>query len=358
MSTDLHAVGVATPVVQLGAMSLGDCYRLSRESIAKRGFKHFAKVLKRTVRFLYHRSYLRENIDLFFAASPARRRVMAMPAFRSTIYVQQLRESFHRGSTRTSRLHFIQAHFRLLERTHREGVIESMYARALTPFVCRELDSDLCLRIEHAQTNTREGLLQLVLDVDDTRLYKVVFWFSYDEGMPTLCIGTLQGAAGSLDANREFTKKLWGLRPQNMVMIALRCYARAVGVIRIHALPKHRAMSRRVAAETDLDALWKEQGAQPLANSPFLALSLDAPRKDHGEIPARKRGMYRKRYDFLDRFERRFFDYLEATVVKGRVLPLLDATGTLPAARVGENRDAHSEMPLPRRLITSDAVAP
>jgi uncharacterized protein VirK/YbjX len=309
-------------------MSLGECYRLSRESIAKHGFRHFAKVVKRTVRFFYHRSYLRENIDLFFAASSARRRVMAVPEFRSKIYVQQLRESFHRGSTQTNRLHFIQSHFRLLERTHREGVIESMYASALTPFLCRELDSNICLRIEHAKNSTREGLLQLVLVVDDVRLYKVVFWFGYVDGMPALCIGALQGGVDSLHANREFTKKFWGLRPQNMALIALRCYARAAGITRIHALPKHLAMSRRIAATTDLDALWKEQGAQPVANSPFLALSLDMPRKDHTDIPARKRGMYRKRYDFLDRFERRIFDYLDATVVKGGVLPLLDATGT------------------------------
>jgi uncharacterized protein VirK/YbjX len=328
MSTNFHAMSAAPPVSRRSAIGLGECYRLARESIAKRGLKHFAKVIKRTVRFFYYRSYLLENIDLFFAATPARRRVMAEPEFRWKIYVQQLRESFHRGSAREDRLHFLHSHLRFLERTHREGVIESMYASALLPFLWRELDSNISLQIEHAKHSTREGLLQLSLVVDGVRLYKVVFWFSSDDGMPRLCIGALQGGVDSLQENREFTKKFWGLRPQNMVLIALRCYARAAGVTGIYALPKDLAMSRKVAAETDLDALWKEQGARPVANSPFLALSLDTPRKDQSDIPSRKRGMYKKRYEFLGRFEHRFFDYLGSMVVEGRVLCPLDATGT------------------------------
>ena len=297
-------------------MSVIECYRLSQASIAKRGVRYFMKILKRTVRFFYYRTYLHAHIDNFFAATPVRKRIMAIPGFRTKIYVQQLHTSYHRGSSRAERLRFLQAHFRFLERTHRDGAIESMYAGHFPALLFQESAASICLKIEYSRYSTREGLLQLAFGVDGVSLYKIVFWFAEEAGDAVLCIGALQGGVRSLEANRDFTKKFAGLRPQNMALTLLRWYAQAIGVARIYALPKAQAMSRRIAAETDLDMLWKEQGAEPVATSYFLELPLDPPRRQRSEIPARKRGMYKRRYEFLDRFRREVVEHMKSHLLR------------------------------------------
>ncbi len=300
-------------------MSMIECYRLSKASVANRGVKYFVRTLKRTVRLFCYRTYLREHIDAFFAATAVRTRLMAIPEFRPKIYVQQLRTAYHRNSNRADRLRYLQSHFQFLERTHRDSAIDSIYAGRFPVLLYRELDSEIFCKLEFPRYSMREGLLQMAFGVDGVSLYKVVFWFTQEMGEPAVCIGALQGGVASLEANREFTKKFGGLRPQNMALAILRWYAQATGVTRIYALPKARAMSRRIAAETDLDALWREQGAEPVMGSCFVRLLLDTPRKEHSDIPVRKRSMYKKRYEFLDRFRDQAFDHIRSHLLRERL---------------------------------------
>jgi hypothetical protein len=88
-----------------------------------------------------------------------------------------------------------------------------------------------------------------------------------------------------------------------MALTVLRCYAKAVGIEQIYTFSKDNLLCKNISSQTNLDQFWHEQGAVAVAHTPFLKLELDVPRRALSEIATRKRSAYRKRYEFLDRFQ-------------------------------------------------------
>ena len=136
-------------------------------------------------------------------------------------------------------------------------------------------------------------------------------------GIPTLCIGTLQGGKATLETNRIFTKEFWGLRPQNMALTALRWYARTIGIEQIFSIPADKLWSKKIKDRAAIAEFLQEQGATLVVNSPFVKLKLENIQKDLSDIPTRKRSMYKKRYEFLDRLQTKFTTQIQTYIYKG-----------------------------------------
>ena len=278
----------------------GYCYRIASACYPQERHFGIRKRLSFALRLFFLYGATLEQVDAFFSESPVRRFVGALPDFKEQVYIQQVRPYFYRNSAKDDRLHFVMSHFRLLEATHQGAVIQAMYDGSLPPIVIWEGGQELSFDVGYHSYVMKEGLLRLNFLVNGATLYRFVFWLMTHQGEPTLCIGAVQGGRGTLETNRHFTKEFWGLRPLNMAMCAIRCYAQAAGIRQIYTFEKANMWGQRISQETDLDRFWREQGATAVPRTPYLKLSVEIPRKDVADIPTRKRSAYKRRYAFLD----------------------------------------------------------
>ncbi len=282
-------------------VSFQKCYEVASACIPTAKKRVFLKRLNFAVRFFFIHSSLIELVETFFSENLLRRSIIGIPGFRENIYKQQIRNCFYRDSTSAHRRHFLQSHFVFLEKTHTEESISKIYTDSLPPLVFLEGDNRLSFHISYEKFVEREGLLLLVVKMNDITLYRIYFWLTQYNDLPTLCVGALQGGKNTLEINREFTKEFWGLRPQNLAFTVLRWYAKSMGIQQLYTFPREKLWNSKIVEQTALDEFWQEQGATPVANTPFIKLELNIPHKDISDIPTRKRSMYKKRYDFLDR---------------------------------------------------------
>ncbi len=270
----------------------------------------FLKRLQFTLRIYFRHFSTLESIEHFFSQTPLRRLLIEKPDFKGSIYIQQVRQFFYRSSISSHRKHFLLSHFTFLENSHTEDAIKQFYADSFQPILIFEEEDKLSFSISYQTLVSREGLLMLTIDMNNIPLYKIYFWFTEHNGLPTLCIGALQGGKNALEVNRDFTKKFWGLRPQNMAISLLRWYATTLGISQIYTFPKERLWNKKISEQTSLDEFWQEQGAIPVPETPFIKLELDIPSKDISDIPVRKRSMYKKRYSFLEQLRDTFVTQL------------------------------------------------
>lgn len=163
----------------------------------------------------------------------------------------------------------------------------------------------LCLGLN--DVTEQEGYWALSLrDEDGLRLYHLSFAFL---DPATILLASLQGPSPRrLDAGqavRDMTRAAHGLRPANLLVEALRLACGAWGVTAIEAIdPSHHAKERwnrrGKRLKFDYCGLWRELGAEQEPGGRWR-LPLAARRKSMAEIPSRKRGMYRQRFEMLDR---------------------------------------------------------
>lgn len=158
----------------------------------------------------------------------------------------------------------------------------------------------------------REGVLALNLFKSNLRLFSIAFAIDDAGGSPTMLIGGIQGRSlpNALDEYRELTRLAHGLRPRDLLIELLRMLARAIGATRMlaisDALRQHR--SRYFGPDTDrvlplnYDDIWRDRGGVEAADG-FFALPVERQSRSEEEIPAKKRQMYRRRYELLDALE-------------------------------------------------------
>jgi uncharacterized protein VirK/YbjX len=289
-----------------------DCFAVANACYPTARNHALPKRIKFSLRLFYGYRPIVQNIESFFSETLLRRGIIEYPEFREHIYIQQVRPCFYRNSISAHRAHFLRSHFKFLERTHTAATVENIYNQTLCPIAIQAGSGNLAFEIGYHYSVLKEGLLYLSIAMNGIGLYRISFWFSEHNGLPTLCIGALQGGQDTLEANHAFTKEFWGLRPQNMALNVLRWYAQTAGIKQIYTFPKDSLLSRRISGQTDLDQFWLEQGAMPVEQTPFIQLHLDAPRKDLSDVPTRKRSAYRKRYEFLDNLRNQLASQFES----------------------------------------------
>ncbi len=157
---------------------------------------------------------------------------------------------------------------------------------------------------------SNEGLITLNILKNSFRFFSLTFSF-YSEGPDIgIIIGGIQGrkAESILSQYREFTKLANGLRPRDFIFEVLRIIARAEDVKCILGIPdryryhRHKYFKQnRRDLHLNYDEIWKDRGGV-LNTDGMYELPL-VHNRTLERIPARKRTMYRKRYDLLERME-------------------------------------------------------
>ena len=260
------------------------------------------------VRGLLHRRQLRELYE-FFHETEARRALYERNPFPLE---QATRAFFYTGSTVRARINLIKAHYDFLEKQLKPSDFVELGLDSLRE-IWRSPDTDIAwnayLKFEPGQR--KEGLLSVMMDVDGTHLYQIVFWIDRRDGVPTLVIGAMQGpnTEDAQDFVREMTKRAHRFRTKNLILYMVQAVARALGMQRILAVSNegyyaNNHIRRDRKLKTDFGAFWEEAGGWETEDKRFYELPLVFPRKSMEEVPTRKRAVYRRRFAMLDDIDR------------------------------------------------------
>lgn len=205
--------------------------------------------------------------------------------------------------------------------TRFDRISEHVVAVRKTPGLALALDDKLVLAdlsaissaatliIDRAPWFAREGHLTLSLFKDDFRAFSVAFSLSADPE-PVLFIGGLQGRRTDevLALYRDLTKDFQGMRPRDLLLEALRLFAKKIGVRHIYAvadeakISRHKYFAGKETGGLNYDEAWLDRGAARVAATHF-ELPIGGSRRLLEEVPAKKRSMYRRRYEMLDGIE-------------------------------------------------------
>ena len=146
------------------------------------------------------------------------------------------------------------------------------------------------------------------------RLYMATFAFVNN----MLLAASLQGPAGeeAKDIVRSLTKRLHGLRPQQLMVHALQYFAIALKLDGVIGITQDRQVKLRwrlkKRVKMNYDQFWQEHGARKGVDG-LWHLPKEPVRKDFEEIESKKRSMNRKRYQMLDEIEMQIKNVLAST---------------------------------------------
>ncbi|VVM43479.1 hypothetical protein PS662_00420 [Pseudomonas fluorescens] len=160
----------------------------------------------------------------------------------------------------------------------------------------------------------REGELVLNLFQGDLRIASLAFTLCRTDAGLCMFIGAVQGIHKGVDSDlsltiyRDLTKDFEGLRPRSFLIEVMKHIATRIGVEKIYAVGDayrhHRhpyfgaEKSQELAA--NYDVIWLEHGATPSEREDFFEMPMSPSRKPLDSIVAKKRAMYRRRYELLD----------------------------------------------------------
>lgn len=163
---------------------------------------------------------------------------------------------------------------------------------------------EFSMRLQANDISAHEGFWALSLhDPAGVRLFNLSFGFMGDDAV---LIGSLQGVRGTnsgLASIHSMTKAIYGLRPPTLLLHMLQMLCLSWGITQLWGIdPEHQVKLRRNAEKQrfsfDYRGLWGDVGGQRSKQDNWL-LPLQPQQRSADEIPARKRAMYRKRYEWL-----------------------------------------------------------
>lgn len=124
------------------------------------------------------------------------------------VYEQPTRAFFYRNSTFDERVEILEQHMGFMEKYFKKDVFLGLYGE--NPYTLWESKDEIgSLRFELSFNpgERKEGLLSVVLHLDDVMLYRIMFWISPDKkGDMSLWIGAMQGP--NVENAKDLVKKL------------------------------------------------------------------------------------------------------------------------------------------------------
>jgi uncharacterized protein VirK/YbjX len=206
------------------------------------------------------------------------------------------------------RLAAIDQHFRMLSGP--AAIIAHATFKEIELARLDEENAGLRLVLDKAAWFLREGEIVLNLFIHDQRIYSIAFSLGMDAGRPLLIVGALQGSntEAAQEVYRHLTHALHGMRPRDLMMVALKLLCGELGISRIWAVSSdNRQHNSPYFGDTHKNKIlvaynevWLEHGGTALDNG-FFEIPVSVRRKDMEQIPARKRANYRRRFQMLDR---------------------------------------------------------
>jgi len=201
---------------------------------------------------------------------------------------------------------------RIAEHLNTVRQVPGLSLAPLEKLVIADLSSispEVCVIVDRAPWLEREGHLTLSLFKKDFRAFTVSFSL-FGDTQPALFIGGLQGRQSEdiLELYRDLTKDFQGMRPRDFLLEMLRLFAVKIGIRHIyavadeHKISRHRYFAGKEAGGFSYNDVWLERGASRVAPTHF-ELPLAGSRRPLNEVSAKKRSMYRRRYEMLDAIE-------------------------------------------------------
>lgn len=231
--------------------------------------------------------------------------------------------------TMQRRLATIDQHYRMLDGP--AAIIAHATLEEVELASLHEEYAGLRLVLDKAFWFLREGEIVLNIFVKDQRFYSIAFTLGINAGEPLLLVGALQGS--NVDAApeiyRDITHALYGMRPRDFLMVALKFLSGELGIKRIWAISNDKRQhnspyfggGHKDKVLVAYNEVWLEHGGTPLDNG-FFDIPSTVKYKDMDEIPTRKRATYRRRYQMLDKLARD----IRHNCARHAVQPMLAAT--------------------------------
>jgi len=207
------------------------------------------------------------------------------------------------GRTRFAR---IRDHYAVVEKIG--GVVNFPVDGEIALMDLGEIRDDLHIVLDQPIWFMREGQLSFNLFLGQKRIYTIAFSLFQQENTIAALIGAIQGRDidGALELYRELTKSSHGMRPRDFLFEIFRMFCLELGVSRILAVSDgfrhHKDQEyfgksfKKVSAS--YDEIWTERGGERISPM-FFELKVSEPEKDLLTVPAKKRGMYRRRLEML-----------------------------------------------------------
>lgn len=206
------------------------------------------------------------------------------------------------------RLAVIDQHFRMLGGP--AAIIAHATFEGIELALLEEEYTGLRLVLDKAPWFLREGEIVLNLFVRDQRFYSIAFTLGIDNGQPLALVGALQGSNtdSAQEVYRDITHALHGMRPRDLVMVALKLLCGEFGINRIWAVSSDNRQhnspyfggGHKEKVLVAYNEVWLEHGGTALDNG-FFEIPTALRYKDMRVIPTRKRASYRRRYQMLDK---------------------------------------------------------
>ena len=243
----------------------------------------------------------------YFGENDARRRLLSENAFPIE---QMTRAFFYARSTISERRQLIMAHYSALEEKLRPEWFERLTRKYAEYTIWTSTDDDIDwkaqLFVEPGQR--KEGLMAVVMRLNNKHLYQMMFWLSPNENNElSLWIGAMQGPnmPDAKEIIKDITKRSHRYRTKNLILYMTMAVARNFGCQHIYAVSNegYYAMNhvrRDRKLKTNFGAFWVETGGHVTGDARFYEIPLVETRKNMEEVPARKRAVYRKRFVFQD----------------------------------------------------------
>ena len=248
-----------------------------------------------------------KKLWLFFQEDEQRRKILEKNPFPME---QVTRAFFYAGSTIAEREKLIMAHYTALEEKLRPEWFDKLTRQYAAYTIWQSVDEDIDwkaqLFVEPGQR--KEGLMAVVMRLNNQHLYQIMFWLAPDKNEElSLWIGAMQGPnmEDAKEIIKDITKRSHRYRTKNLILYMAMAVARNFGCKHIYAVSNegYYAMNhvrRDRKLKTDFGAFWKETGGHLTEDARFYEIPLVESRKTMEEVPTRKRAVYRKRYAFQD----------------------------------------------------------
>lgn len=225
------------------------------------------------------------------------------------VYEQPTRAFFYRNSTFDERVELLEQHMRFIQMHFKKEVFLGLYNRQAYPlWESKDESGHLCFELWYNLGQRKEGILSIVLRLDEYYLYQMMIWIAPNkDGEWSLWIGAMQGPnmANAKDVIRKVTRRCHSYRTKNFILHVTQEVAKALGMKHIYAVTNygyyantHMRMEKKL--KTSFSDFWEESGGHPCEDKRFYELPMTEARKTMEEIPTRKRNYYRKRYALLD----------------------------------------------------------
>lgn len=259
------------------------------------------------MRSLLHRKELKQLIQ-FFTADADRNKIFKCNAFPIE---QVTRAFFYNKSNFAERVKLMREHYELLQdRLKPKEFVNwgDIDYRGYDIFERDFAEKHLRAFIKFGVGQRKEGLLSIIMELDNEPLYQIIFWLANDkDGNAAIWIGAMQGPnmENARDVVKKMTKACHGYRTKNLILYMLQAVARALAIKKIYAVSNygyyannHVRSDRKL--KTNFGDFWQEAGGKETSDNRWFELPLAEARKTMEEVPTRKRAVYRRRFAFLD----------------------------------------------------------